>query len=326
MGVHLNINISQGSADGVVYGAAEWEHLLSRQFVPGCVTLAGGGPGGRLGRQARADRLWMTQLAVWPQSIVHTAQHLDALSAADRSSVIAHVVVEGEGFIEQGEAALRFQAGDISFRNLQQPSRVVFQTPGLLVAVRLPSSVLHWHQTRGSNQMRVAPRIVAGISLFPAITQGLLSNLASGNGTLLGNLYAGFAMPWLFAAIYHGGETVQTQNDLPNATRWQQVLGYVDAHLFDADAMSPARCAHAVGISERYLHKLASLRGESLGRLVQHRRLDAARALLENAACETQSIASVAYQCGFNDPAHFSRVFRQRFGMSPRQSRNSNTG
>lgn len=326
MEMHLNDKPTPHKPTGAVYGGADWERLLSRHFLPGRVTLAAGGHGGRVGPQTSAGRLWMTQLAVWPQTIAHTAPHLDALSAADRSSVIAHVIIEGEGFVEQGGSALSFQAGDISFRNLQQPSRVVFQTPGVFVAVRLPSTVLHWHQARRSDQMRVVPRIVPGTSLCREITQGLLSKVASGNGTPLGHLYAGFAIPWLFAAAYHDGETAQAQNDLPNATRWQQVLGYVDAHLFDADAMSPARCARAIGMSERYLHKLAALRGQRFGRLVQHLRLDAARTLLENAVGESQSVASIAYQCGFKDPAHFSRVFRQRFAMSPRQCRIHGTG
>jgi AraC-like DNA-binding protein len=316
----------RGGADGAVCGAAQWEKLLSTQFVPGRVALANSGPGGRLGRQTRAGQLWMSQLAVWPQTITHTAPHLGALSADDRTSVIAHVIVEGKGFIEQGGAALGFEAGDLSFRNLQQPSRVVFQTPGVFVAVRLPSSALHWHHAHSSVQPHVAPRIARGTSWLAAITQGLLPHLTPGSGTPLGHLYTGLAMPWLFAAAYHGGEADPKQNDLPNATRWQQVLAYIEAHLFEADALSPACCARAVGISERYLHKLASLRGVRLGNLVQRRRLDTARALLESAACETQSIASVAYECGFNDPAHFSRVFRQRYGLSPRQSRKRGTG
>lgn len=304
-----------------VYGEADWERLLSRHFLPGRVMVAAGGQGGRVGPRTSTAHLWMTQLAVWPQSITHGAPHLDALSAADRSSVIAHVLVEGEGFIEQGGSALSFQAGDISFRNLQQPSRVVFKTPGVFVAVRLPSSVLRWHLARRSDPMCVTPRVVPGTSLIREMTRGSLSRLTSGTATPLGHLYAGFAIPWLFAAAYHDGETVQTHNAPLNAMRWQQVLGYIDAHLFDADALSPAQCARAIGLSERYLHKLASLRGERFSKMVQHLRLDAARALLENAAGESPSVASIAYQCGFNDPAHFSRVFRQRFALSPRECR-----
>ena len=120
MEMHLNDKPTPHKPTGAVHGGADWERLLSRHFLPGRVTLAAGGHGGRVGPQTSAGRLWMTQLAVWPQTIAHTAPHLDALSAADRSSVIAHVIIEGEGFVEQGGSALSFQAGDISFRNLQR--------------------------------------------------------------------------------------------------------------------------------------------------------------------------------------------------------------
>jgi AraC-like DNA-binding protein len=28
-------------------------------------------------------------------------------------------------------------------------------------------------------------------------------------------------------------------------------------------------------------------------------------------------IGDVAYRCGFDDPVHFTRLFRQRFGLTP---------
>jgi len=34
-----------------------------------------------------------------------------------------------------------------------------------------------------------------------------------------------------------------------------------------------------------------------------------------------RSVSEVAYSWGFNDPAHFSRTFRSRFGISPTQCR-----
>ena len=297
---------------------ADWEQWLAHRFVPGCISLDADGPGGLVGQAISAGPLRLTPLAVWPQTITHTAQHLAALPADDRASVLAHIVVEGEGFIEQGGAALRFQAGDVSFRNLQQSSRVVFQTTGQLVAVRLPASVLHWHQMGRFVQQRDAPRVIP--------SGGLLSQLPSPQKTPLGNLYSGFALPWLFAAAYHDTDEGMEPTAAPNAVRWQQVLSFVEAYLFDARALTPTRCAREVGISERYLHKLAAWRGETFATLVKHRRLVAALALLESPAGRSLSIASVADQCGFNDPAHFSRVFRQRFGKSPSQIRKRGAG
>ena len=35
------------------------------------------------------------------------------------------------------------------------------------------------------------------------------------------------------------------------------------------------------------------------------------------------SITDIAYRWGFSDAAHFARMFRERFGMSPRRYRES---
>jgi AraC family transcriptional regulator len=48
------------------------------------------------------------------------------------------------------------------------------------------------------------------------------------------------------------------------------------------------------------------------GYVVQHR-LDCARQLMSGG----ESIGVTAKKCGFSDPSHMSRLFRQRFGVSP---------
>jgi AraC-like DNA-binding protein len=35
----------------------------------------------------------------------------------------------------------------------------------------------------------------------------------------------------------------------------------------------------------------------------------------------TNTIATIAYECGFNDPAYFSRVFKQEHGETPQEWR-----
>jgi AraC-like DNA-binding protein len=55
---------------------------------------------------------------------------------------------------------------------------------------------------------------------------------------------------------------------------------------------------------------------------VRRRRLLRCRAELDGADAEA-SITEIAYRWGCNDPAHFSRLFKASFGMSPTQYRSS---
>jgi AraC-like DNA-binding protein len=42
---------------------------------------------------------------------------------------------------------------------------------------------------------------------------------------------------------------------------------------------------------------------------------------LADPAERDRSVSEIAYHWGFNDAAHFSRTFKARFGMSPRDAR-----
>ena len=301
--------------------ARAWEMLLAERFVPGQVVLENGGHGGRLAQHARFSRLWLAQLSVRPQSITHGVPDLRALTAEERASVVAHVVVEGDGFIEQNGARLSFGAGDISFRNLSEPSRVVFQTPGSFYAIRLPAAIMRIHRADQAKSGQLAPRITHGAALPAEMARRLLSGMAMDGSCGAADFYMSFALPWLFAAAYHGEAGAVPAIRATNEVRWQQVLEYLEHHLYDADELSAGACARAIGVSERYLHRLFAQRGLRFSRIVLAKRLEAAHAMLQCEAFREQAIASIAYQCGFKDPAHFSRLFKERYGESPKSCR-----
>lgn len=94
----------------------------------------------------------------------------------------------------------------------------------------------------------------------------------------------------------------------------------IERRLDDPD-LTPARVAEAEGISERYLQKLFEGSGSSFTHYLRERRLQRTSAELSNPAEAHHSISEIAYRNGFNDSAHFSRAFRHRFGVSPREFR-----
>jgi len=55
-------------------------------------------------------------------------------------------------------------------------------------------------------------------------------------------------------------------------------------------------------------------------RWIQHQRLLASHALLSDVSC-TATIAAIAQEFCFDDASAFSRVFRRKFGASPRDVR-----
>jgi acetamidase/formamidase/AraC-like DNA-binding protein len=94
----------------------------------------------------------------------------------------------------------------------------------------------------------------------------------------------------------------------------------IERRLDDPD-LTPAKIALSEGISERYLQKLFEGTGSSFTHYLRERRLQRTWADLSNPTEAHHSISEIAFRVGFNDSAHFSRAFRHRFGVSPREFR-----
>ncbi|WP_257165756.1 helix-turn-helix domain-containing protein [Bradyrhizobium sp. SRS-191] len=91
--------------------------------------------------------------------------------------------------------------------------------------------------------------------------------------------------------------------------------------------LTVATIASVVGISERYVHKLLARAGTSFSELVMARRLDGVARDLRDPACAGHDIGRIAFDWGFSDLSHFTRRFKQRFGLRPRDWRvQSNSG
>jgi AraC-like DNA-binding protein len=85
--------------------------------------------------------------------------------------------------------------------------------------------------------------------------------------------------------------------------------------------LSITAAAAEVGISTRYASDLMAAEQSSFRSYVQLQRLERCKRELSDPAHAARHISDIALAWGFNDLAHFSRVFKQRFGASPRQWR-----
>ncbi|WP_411818092.1 acetamidase/formamidase family protein [Hyphococcus sp. DH-69] len=75
------------------------------------------------------------------------------------------------------------------------------------------------------------------------------------------------------------------------------------------------------GLSTRYLQKLFEAAGDSVSQYIKNRRLERCRLDLRSPLHAQRSISEILFQWGFNDSATFSRSFREKYGMSPRDYR-----
>ena len=107
------------------------------------------------------------------------------------------------------------------------------------------------------------------------------------------------------------------------ATLSLRITHYIRAHLADPD-LSAARIAAAHGISVRHLYAVLSRSGISLGDWIRTRRLAECRRELAGPNGRLRTIAAIGRRWGFVDATHFSKVFKQTYGISPRAWRDQN--
>ncbi len=98
----------------------------------------------------------------------------------------------------------------------------------------------------------------------------------------------------------------------------------IETRLGDPD-LNPGRIAEEHGVSQRYLQKLFTVAGKTFTNYVRIRRLERCRADLVSPLYAQLSLSEICFRWGFNGSAHFSRTFRDQYGISPREYRRQHT-
>jgi AraC-like DNA-binding protein len=104
--------------------------------------------------------------------------------------------------------------------------------------------------------------------------------------------------------------------------RSNDVIRYIEDHLRDP-TLTAASVANGVHLSPRYLRTVFSASGEKVFDYILRRRLEECARQMRNPAWHDHTLIEIALSWGFNSAAHFTRSFREQFGVSPREYRRS---
>ncbi len=108
----------------------------------------------------------------------------------------------------------------------------------------------------------------------------------------------------------------------PRREAFDRIVAFIEAHLADPD-LTPSRIAEAHHVSLSHLHQLFRGQGRTVAGTVRALRLERAHRALTDPANVGRPLTAVAAEVGFLDPAHFSRVYKLRYGRPPRDARPS---
>ncbi len=106
--------------------------------------------------------------------------------------------------------------------------------------------------------------------------------------------------------------------------RISDISGCINRHFVNPD-LNARMVAEKCGISLRYLCHILKKNQLSFSNLVWERRMERAEQWLRDPAMQHHLVCEIAYLVGFKSSAHFSRMFKSRFGIAPSAYRDLNS-
>ncbi|MGY1710902.1 helix-turn-helix domain-containing protein [Geodermatophilus sp. SYSU D00758] len=137
---------------------------------------------------------------------------------------------------------------------------------------------------------------------------------ADPGAAVLGSATVDLVRALLVSAAGHAGLARPVREE----TLLTRLRAYVGRHLADP-GLTPEVIASAHNVSVRRLYRAFAEAGLSLEQWVIGQRLEAARSALVSPAGMRRSVEATARSCGFGSPSHFTRRFREAYGLTPRE-------
>ncbi|MFC0572407.1 AraC family transcriptional regulator [Paraburkholderia solisilvae] len=223
------------------------------------------------------------------------------------------VVTRGTMLVESESGLREFNAGDAVLLDPSVPCKQVFIEPVDLVVLCFSKNVLQErglrHQVQGFFAPNMeSPDVRAVIDLIVAVAaqKGAPSSQVRRRQ---GEHFLDVVDLFLCEPqkIRSGGATVF------------RAKRFIQRNLRNA-GLDPTVIAAAAHVSDSHLNRLFTKEeGQSLMRYVLDRRLEMATDALKHGGRNLGKIGEIAHNCGFTTHAHFCRVFKERYGITPKE-------
>jgi AraC-like DNA-binding protein len=241
---------------------------------------------------------------------------------ADRVfDVLMHVQLEGTARIAQDGKNFILKENALAIVPGGVPYCVNYPERGSKIILRIPYRVFH-ERLLGREVHDFGATLFDGglvpviISLLKSLTDGRNSKLADIDQFILAESF----LSMIGSVVRLRRKSGARENEKSQSARLCRILSYIEEN-FSNHELTPARIAEANFVSIRHLHGLFQQRGTTVSKWLWDRRLRAGREDLLDTRKASMSICEIAFSRGFNDSAHFSRSFKDRFGVSPREFR-----
>lgn len=266
-------------------------------------------------RELPLGRLQLFDISIDP--IVIYRRFRDIAQDANDDYLLA-TQVEGTVLIKQGDIEFTQQPGSLTLMSAGEPYSVIHTQQSHRLILHIPNTVYSERILGNKKEKQFRARLLPEGGLV-TIVHSMLKSLAFEDDRLTNTEQYTLAesLLELASAIVRSDTDKEFEKQhTKQSALFRRTLEYLEANFMNSE-LTPEIVAKANGISMRYLHSLFQQSGISVSRWLWERRLKAAREDLIDPDMSHMRISEIAFRRGFNDPAHFSRTFRNRFDISP---------
>lgn len=261
----------------------------------------------------------LSRVTASPQRVRRTPAKI-ALATEDY--FLVSVQTSGIGKVVQDGRVAELSPGDFALYDSTRPYELIFEEPLQQYVLQLPGAVL---RGRLRDTETLTARKVCGDRGAGHLMIGMINTLAADIDTLESASFAAIAES-VENILVAGLCSLPGAADPPvsqlTAFHRDQVKAFILRHLREPDLSVNAIAAH-LRLSPSTIYRTFTGEPISLNAWIWNQRLDGAKRELCDPTLGNRSITEIAFGWGFNDAAHFSRIFRARFGCSPRELRTS---
>lgn len=289
---------------------------VSSSFVPLQVDSDATGPFMATLSAAGADGVVFTEVNAKPQLVRRTEENIEHGGSGFYK---VSLLLSGAGILIQDGREIVMRPGDLSFYDTSRPYSLLFNEKFRNLIMMFPKDRLEFPTILTDALTAVSLReqhdLAKAVAPFIAQASPQLPQLPAIARTKLAHTSLELINTMLSAIL----DVDQTPRN-PHEVLLQKIYAYVNAHLGTSE-LSPTSIAAAHFISLRHLHALFAEHDTTVSTVIKQRRLEHARADLTDPSLRSRTVASIATRWGFVDAAHFSRVFKQSYGVSPSELR-----
>ena len=272
--------------------------------------------------QMRSTSLGVVQLYdVFNRSPLVVARTRKLIGSSDPDFIKVALQLRGASILYQGDREATLRPGDFVLCDTGRPYQISGVASGHMRTVMFARDALRL----ASPQLeKLIARPISGKEGIGALVSRYLVSLGQLFETrVCTSWHLSEATLDLLSAAFADqlGDANLTGLDGGKAGLVVRVRAFIEQHLGDPQ-LDLAIVAKAHHMSIRSLQKLFEGQGQTVSGWIRAQRLEHCRRDLANPALGDQPVSTVAARWGLVDAAHFSRLFKSRYGIPPRDYRN----